>query len=153
MCLCKGLEGGISGLPRWLRWQRICLQCRRPGFNPWFGKIPWRRVWQPTSVCLPREFHRQRRLNSWGHKELAMTDPLSQVSKEKRHEYRWEQHTRVLHEDALTACMPETVPPSLCWAALCCWHRPSVLSQAVSTPPQPSHPACPKPQVQPEVRG
>ena len=55
-CLCKGFEGGISGLPRWLRWQRICLQCRRPGFNPWFGKIPWRRVWQLTSVCLSREF-------------------------------------------------------------------------------------------------
>ena len=35
-------------LPRWLRWQRICLQCGRPGFNPWVGKIPWRREWQPT---------------------------------------------------------------------------------------------------------
>ena len=23
-----------SGLPRWLRWQRICLQCRRHGFDP-----------------------------------------------------------------------------------------------------------------------
>ena len=22
---------------------KICLQCRRPGFNPWVGKIPWRR--------------------------------------------------------------------------------------------------------------
>ena len=29
-----------KGLPWWLRWQRICLQCRRPGFNPWVGKIP-----------------------------------------------------------------------------------------------------------------
>ena len=27
----------------WLRWWRICLQCRRPGFNPWVRKIPWRR--------------------------------------------------------------------------------------------------------------
>ena len=24
----------------WLRWWRICLQCRRPGFNPWGRKIP-----------------------------------------------------------------------------------------------------------------
>ena len=31
------------------------LQCRRPGFNPWVGKIPWRRAWQPTSVFLPGE--------------------------------------------------------------------------------------------------
>ena len=34
---------GSSGLPWWLRWWRICLQCGRPGFNPWVGKIPWRR--------------------------------------------------------------------------------------------------------------
>ena len=27
----------------------------RPEFNPWVGKIPWRRVWQPTSVFLPGE--------------------------------------------------------------------------------------------------
>ena len=48
--------------------------------------------------------------------ESDTTDPLSlsQVSKEKRYEYRWEQHTQALHEDALTACMPETVPPGLC---------------------------------------
>ena len=29
------------GLPWWLRWGRICLQCRRPGFKPWIGKVPW----------------------------------------------------------------------------------------------------------------
>ena len=28
-----------------------------PGFNPWVGKIPWRRKWQPTSVFLPGESH------------------------------------------------------------------------------------------------
>jgi len=27
----------------------------RPGFNPYFGKIPWRRKWQPTLVFLPGE--------------------------------------------------------------------------------------------------
>ena len=30
-----------------------CLQCRRPGFHPWVGKIPWRRTWQLTPVFLP----------------------------------------------------------------------------------------------------
>ena len=24
----------------------------RPGFDPWVGKIPWRRAWQPTSIFL-----------------------------------------------------------------------------------------------------
>ena len=44
-------------LPLWLRWwkKKNCLQCRRPRFNPWVGKIPWRRAWQPTPVFLPGE--------------------------------------------------------------------------------------------------
>ena len=47
----------------------ICLQCRRPGFNPWVRKTPWRRKWQPTPVFLPGESHERRRLagyNLWG---------------------------------------------------------------------------------------
>ena len=36
-------------------WSRICLQRRRSGCDPWVGKIPWRRKWQPTPVFLPRE--------------------------------------------------------------------------------------------------
>ena len=27
----------------------------RPGFDPWVGKIPWKRSWQPTPVFLPGE--------------------------------------------------------------------------------------------------
>ena len=27
-----------------------------PGFDPWVGKIPWRRKWQATSEFLPGEF-------------------------------------------------------------------------------------------------
>ena len=30
----------ILGFPWWLRWLKICLQFRRPEFNPWVGKIP-----------------------------------------------------------------------------------------------------------------
>jgi len=32
------------------------------GFDLWFGKIPWRRAWQPTPVFLPGELHAQRSL-------------------------------------------------------------------------------------------
>ena len=28
----------------WLRWWRICLQCRRPGFDTWVGNMPWKRA-------------------------------------------------------------------------------------------------------------
>ena len=35
-----GSHSSFLGLPWWLRWQRILLQCGRPGFDPWVGKIP-----------------------------------------------------------------------------------------------------------------
>ena len=34
----------------------------RRRFDPWIGKIPWRRAWQATPVFLPGESHGQRRL-------------------------------------------------------------------------------------------
>ena len=51
-----------GGLPWELRLERICLQDRRPGFDPWVGKIPWRRKSQPTPVFLPGTSHGQRSL-------------------------------------------------------------------------------------------
>ena len=44
---------------------------KRRGFNPWVGKIPWRRKWQPAPVFLPGKSHRQRSLagyRPWGHR-------------------------------------------------------------------------------------
>ena len=51
------------------------LQCRRPGFDPWVGKIPWRRERLPIPVFLPGELHGQ--YNPWGLKESDMTERLS----------------------------------------------------------------------------
>ena len=68
-----GFPGGTSG-------KEPTCQCRRRnrcGFDPWAGKIPWRRAWQPTPVFLPGECHGQRSLvgySPWGHKELDMTE-------------------------------------------------------------------------------
>ena len=50
-----------------------------PGFDPWVGKIPWRREWLCTLVFLPRESHGQRSLrgyNLWDCKELDRTNWL-----------------------------------------------------------------------------
>ena len=41
--------------------ERIC-QCRRHGFDPWVGKIPWGRICQPIPVFLPGKSHGQRSL-------------------------------------------------------------------------------------------
>ena len=40
-------------------------EIKRCGFDPWVGKVPWRRDWQPISVFLPREFHGQRSLEGY----------------------------------------------------------------------------------------
>ena len=53
---------------------------RETRFDPWVGKIPWRRAWHPTPVFLSRESHGQRSLaaySPWGHKESDMTEQLS----------------------------------------------------------------------------
>ena len=53
--LTQGFPGGSSG-------KEPTCQCRRPnrqGFYPWIGKIPWKRVRQPTPVFLPGESHEQ----------------------------------------------------------------------------------------------
>ena len=50
--LNKGIPRCISG--------KECRRCKRGGFDPWVGKIPWRRAWQLTPVILPRESHGQR---------------------------------------------------------------------------------------------
>ena len=60
--------------------ERICLQFRRPGFDPWVGNISWRRQWLPTPVFWPREFYGQRNLagySPWGCKESDFTEQRS----------------------------------------------------------------------------
>ena len=53
----------ILGLPWWLSGKESACQCRRCWrwvFDPWVGKIPWSRKWQPTPVFLPGESHGQK---------------------------------------------------------------------------------------------
>ena len=61
--------------------QRVkCLPAmREPWFDPWVGKIPWRRQWQPTLVLLPGKSHGRRSLVDYsprGHKESDTTEWL-----------------------------------------------------------------------------
>ena len=44
---------------------KICLQCERPGFSPWVGKIPWWRERLPTPAFWPGEFHGLLAAKSW----------------------------------------------------------------------------------------
>ena len=68
-----GFPGGTSG-------KELTCQCRthkRLGFDPWVGKIPWGRKWQPTPVSLPGESHGQKSLEGYrprGQKESDTTE-------------------------------------------------------------------------------
>ena len=75
----RGVYGAWKIKRKQIPMYKHLLQCRRPGFNPWVGKIPWRRKWQPTPVLLPGKFHGLRSLvgySPWGHKELGTTEWL-----------------------------------------------------------------------------
>jgi len=63
----------MKGLPRWLSGKESTCQCRRHRFDPWIGKIFWRRKWKPTPVSLLGKSHGQRNLvgySPWCHKDL-----------------------------------------------------------------------------------
>ena len=56
--LCKNTQGNDLGITGFRNHRgefkalvaqtvKICLQCRRCRFNPWVGKIPWRRARNP----------------------------------------------------------------------------------------------------------
>ena len=63
----------------WLSDKESTCQCKRHRFNPWIGKIPWRRKWQPTPLLLLGKSHGQRSLvgySPWGRKELDTTEHL-----------------------------------------------------------------------------
>ena len=51
------------------------LQCGKPGFDPWVGKISWRRERLSIPVFWPEEFHGL--YSPWSHKESETTEQLS----------------------------------------------------------------------------
>ena len=76
------------GLPWWLRWKRIHLQFRKPRFDPWVEKIPWRREGMATPLqysCLENPMDR----GAWWStiygvsKESDMTEQISTYTKER----------------------------------------------------------------------
>ena len=68
--IAQGFPGGSDG-------KESACNAGEPGLIT--GKIPWRS--KPTPGFLPGEFHRQGSLagyRPWGHKELNMTELLTQ---------------------------------------------------------------------------
>ena len=92
------------GFPHWLSVNN-CLQCRRClrlEFDPWVGKIPWRRKWQPTLVFLPGKSHGQRSLvgcSPWGRKESGTAEATEHAHTHmfSGGKVRWCSHYRKSH--------------------------------------------------------
>ena len=90
-CTCNaGDPSSIPGLGRSARegigyslqysWASLMAQLVKKstcnaGYDPWIGKIPWRRERLPTPVFWPGEF--QGLYSSWGHRESDMAEQLS----------------------------------------------------------------------------
>ena len=95
------------GLPWWLRWLRICLKCGRPGFDPWMGKIPWRREWLATPVILAWSV-------PWT-EELGR-DRIHGVTKSRTQLENWHTHTHCSH---LTTSSMTLGTPETSWCPVC----------------------------------
>ena len=57
-----------------------CRTYTRHEFDPWAGKIPWRRAWQPTPAFLPGESQGQRSLAGYSHGASQSQTRLKQLS-------------------------------------------------------------------------
>ena len=57
----------IMGFPCGSAGKESACKAGRPGFDPWVGKIPWRRERLPTPVFWPGEY------SPWGRKESDMS--------------------------------------------------------------------------------
>ena len=80
----------------WPRCRRGMVVSHSYGFDPWVGKMPWRRAWPPTPVSLPGESQGQRSLAGYsprGCRESDTTEGLSTEAQESQRTTRWCLHT------------------------------------------------------------
>ena len=129
VCMCTHTHTHTQA-PLVALWYETCLQCRRcmrHWFDPWVGKIPWRRAWQPTPVFLPGESHGQRSLAGYspqGHKELNITEATGHACT----------HIYIISQTPLPSRLPHGIEQSsMCYTVGPCWL--SILHKAVCTWP------------------
>ena len=70
----------VKSGPWWHGGKQSSCQHKRRGFDPWVGKILWRRKWQPTPGFFPGESHGQRSLVGYsprGCRESVKTEWLN----------------------------------------------------------------------------
>ena len=96
--------------PCWLSVKEPTCQFRKPRFDPWVGKIPWRRKWQPTPVSLPGKSHGQRNpagCSPWGHRRV-WHDLAT-----KQHAHFTNEKHEIQQNQKVTNCLPPSEQQSL----------------------------------------
>ena len=83
-------------IPRWLSGKESACQCKRPGFHPRVGKIPWRRKWQAIPIFFPGESMDR---GAWGGYSLCS-------HKRVRYDLVTKQHFSSVAQSCLTLCDP-----------------------------------------------
>ena len=96
ICILSNLPGDFNASSSLspilaLSGKESACQCRRCSFDPWVGKMPWRRKWLPIPVFLPEKSHGQRSLQSMGlqKSQIWLSDWAEVWSKQKDLEEKW----------------------------------------------------------------
>ena len=75
-CILYRVPGDTSGKEPTCR----CRRCKRLGFNPWVGKIAWRKACQPSPVFMPGKYVDRGGLRATVHGVTKSRTRLKQVS-------------------------------------------------------------------------
>ena len=122
-------------------------QSRRQAFDPWVGKISWKKAWQPTSVSLPGKSNGHRSLvgySSRGRKELDTTERLSNVRAPSRQPWAsapWGGHRADPGWHSGSSPHRQEVRAAPSWASPRLWRSPGwggLVRTSLSSLPRPS---------------
>ena len=126
----KGIHVVLVVEPTWQ-----CRRHKRFRFDPWVGKTPWRRKWQPTPLSLPGEFHGQCSLvgySPWGRKDSDTTEATVSSFSFDQSRNKWKEIMRFSPDDPAPKswiCTQAYLTPSECsfyWPGVLHWISNSV---------------------------
>ena len=118
----------MSKTMRWRSGKESTYQrtrCKRYRLDPWVGKTPWRRRWQPTPVFLPGESHGQRSLGGYSPRGLKESD----LTAFKQHNNSTSQKFYVQFSSVTQSCLTLCDPMDSSTPGLPVHHQLSELAQ------------------------
>ena len=125
-CPWRELARGLSGMESACQ----CRRHRRRGFDPWIGKIPWRRKGQPIPVFLPGKSHGQLSIGLQRVRyDSVMSMHMEWEEKKKfgwiQNKLTWNTDTQVDMPPLPTSLLPDWFPTHLLlyFSLFTCWRK------------------------------